>query len=109
MYLGAKKDDPGLQTGVKAVAQYGPSSNIYFNYYGAMIMYQADGPHGEMWNAWNLKMRDHLVQAQVKDGKDKGSWLLEKGHGNKGGRLYNTAMSAMTLQVYYRYPMIYAK
>jgi len=109
MYLGALKEGPGLQAGVKAVAQKGPGSGIYFNYFGAMLMYQADGPDGQMWKVWNLKMRDYLVKAQVKDGKDKGSWMLEKGHGNKGGRLYNTAMSAMTLEVYYRYPMIYAK
>jgi hypothetical protein len=109
MYLGAKKEDPGMQAGVKAVAQMGPGSDIYFNYYGAMLMYQADGPDGEMWKVWNLKMRDKLVKDQVKQGKDKGSWLIDKSHGNKGGRLYNTAMCAMTLEVYYRYMPIYQK
>jgi hypothetical protein len=109
IYLGAKQDDLGLQAGVKAVAQQGPGSSIYFNYYGGMVMYQADGPNGQLWQVWNLKMRDHLVQAQVKSGKDKGSWLLEMDYGNKGGRLYNTAMSAMTLEVYYRYPQVYVK
>ncbi len=113
MYLGAKKEDPGMQAGVQAVAKRGPGKQVYFNYYGAMLMYQADGPDGEMWKKWNLKMRDMLVNAQVKQGKDKGSWFLSGGGhggaGGAGGRVYDTAMCAMTLEVYYRYMPIYQK
>ncbi|NIM07919.1 MAG: hypothetical protein GTO53_01870 [Planctomycetales bacterium] len=110
MYLGARKEDPGLQAGVRAVAKRGPGSQLYFNYYGAMLMYQADGPDGELWKIWNAKMRDYLVKSQVKDGKDKGSWYFRGGHASsKGGRLYATAMAAMTLEVYYRYMPIYQK
>ncbi|NIL97254.1 MAG: hypothetical protein GTO53_06665, partial [Planctomycetales bacterium] len=111
MYLGAKKEDPGLQMGVKAIAKKGPSKNdLYYNYYAAMLMYQADGPDGSMWKIWNAKMRDHLVKSQVKDGKDKGSWHFRGPHGpSHGGRVYSTAMAAMTLEVYYRYMPIYQK
>jgi hypothetical protein len=111
MYLGAKADDPGLQLGVKNISQKGPERNgMYYNYYASMLMYQADGPDGDMWKAWNLKMRDQLINRQVKAGKDKGSWYFTDGHsGQAGGRVYSTAMAAMTLEVYYRYMPIYQK
>jgi hypothetical protein len=110
MYLGAKKEDPGLQMGVKAISDKGPErNNMYYNYYASMLMYQADGPDGDMWQKWNLQMREYLIKTQVKRGKDKGSWYFSGGHGNSGGRVYNTAMAAMTLEVYYRYMPIYQK
>ena len=34
-------------------------------------------------------------------------WRQASGQGHVGGRLYNTAMAVMTLEVYYRYMPLY--
>ncbi|MGB6044449.1 MAG: prenyltransferase/squalene oxidase repeat-containing protein [Pirellulales bacterium] len=107
-YLGASKDDGGLRAGVRTLSNKGPEgSDMYYNYYSSMVMYQNDGPKGDMWTKWNGVMRDQLVNSQVQDGKEKGSWFFAGGHGSDGGRLYNTCLCAMTLEVYYRYLPIY--
>lgn len=107
-YLGWKKDHPGLIGGVKKLSDRGPTQdNMYYNYYGSMVMYQNDGPKGEMWRGWDKKMQAHLLNTQVKQGKEAGSWHFDGGHGDHGGRVYNTALCAMTLEVYYRYLPVY--
>lgn len=116
MYLGMERDNPGLERGVKLLARSGPdisasgSANIYFNYYATQVLHQYDGPDGDMWRTWNEKMRDTLIETQGKKGHETGSWFFNGDHGSKtGGRLYCTAMSAMTLEVYYRYMPIYSQ
>ncbi|NIL97667.1 MAG: hypothetical protein GTO62_11190, partial [Planctomycetales bacterium] len=111
MYLGTRKEDPGLQLGVASIAERGPlRNNMYYNYYASMLLYQADGPDGQRWKEWNVRMREFLIQTQVKRGKDQGSWYFHGGHGPRaGGRVYCTAMAAMTLEVYYRYMPLYQR
>ena len=107
MYLGWKKDHPAITKGVSYIAESGPSGDMYYNYYATQVMRHYGG---EKWEAWNAKMRDKLVNAQVKDGIEQGSWFagLNEGHGgDQGGRLYVTAMSTMILEVYYRHLPIY--
>jgi hypothetical protein len=52
---------------------------------------------------------DYFINSQTKVGNDRGSWYFNGGgHGAKaGGRVYCTAMAAMTLEVYYRYLPVY--
>lgn len=55
-------------------------------------------------------MRDELVRTQVVDeGPAIGSWTpLQRGTTDvAGGRLFTTALSTMTLEVYYRYLPLY--
>lgn len=107
MYLGWKKDNPALQEGVKFLSNKGPSKNdCYYNYYATQILHHWQG---EEWTKWNNVMRDQLVGSQVKDGVDKGSWWTNPPHASKGGRLYETAMNCMTLEIYYRYLPLYSK
>ena len=107
-YLGTKKGDPGLRMGVEWLASQGPTpSDMYYNYYASMVMYQNDGPKGDLWKGWNRVMRDRLINTQKKAGNDRGSWHFSGNHGDTGGRLYNTALAAMTLEVYYRYMPVY--
>ncbi len=108
MYLGWKHDNEALKDGVKYLAATGPSkTNMYYNYYATQVLRQFEG---EYWEAWNKEMRDHLVNSQAKDGPAKGSWYFEGGHGaERGGRLYNTSLATMILEVYYRHLPIYQK
>jgi len=108
MYLGWKKDHEALQRGVARLAKEGPSfRNAYRDYYAAQVMFQTTGAKGEVWEKWNTKMRDTLVEMQAKDGHEFGSWAPRGGHGERAGRLYSTSMSTMILEVYYRHMPIF--
>jgi len=54
-------------------------------------------------------MRDQLVATQIKDGAGAGSWNVTDPHGGAGGRIYQTALSLLTLEVYYRHLPIYRR
>ncbi len=105
MYLGWDNKNPALQNGVAYLSQTGPSpNNMYYNYYATQVMHHAGGA---TWPKWNLVMRDSLIKTQLKKGPEKGSWNVTDPHGNTGGRLYQTCLSAMTLEVYYRHLPLY--
>ena len=110
MYLGWKKDHPGIQRGVEFLSASGPSKgNMYYNYYATQVMRHYEG---EKWDKWNVEMRDWLVGSQEKDEKShlSGSWSMKGDHGSDaGGRIYCTSMATMILEVYYRHMPIYAK
>ena len=109
MYLGWTPDHPGITQGVHEMGAIGPShGNMYYNYYATQVMHHfGDDP----WKQWNPRMRDSLVNSQSKAGHTTGSWYFGGGdHGSgKGGRLYCTALAAMTLEVYYRHMPLYRK
>jgi len=107
MYLGWKKDNPALERGVEFFAKKGPTNDLYYDYYATQIMHHMEG---DVWQAWNAKMKKMLLDAQAKEGHDAGSWFksFEGGHGpHKGGRLYCTSLATMILEVYYRHLPIY--
>jgi len=81
---------------------------MYFNYYATQVLHHYEG---ELWTKWNNVMRDQLVNSQSKAGHEAGSWFFGGGdHGSeRGGRVYTTAMSTLTLEVYYRHMPIYRK
>ena len=109
MYLGWKKDNPALQRGVLRLAKAGPNADLYFDYYATQILHHMEG---DVWVAWNTKMRDMLVKSQQTKGHAAGSWFeqFDKGHGpEQGGRLYTTSMATMILEVYYRHLPIYGQ
>jgi hypothetical protein len=80
--------------------------DFYLMYYAALALMQMQN---EAWEKWNAKMREHLIKIQRKEGKLKGSWDPKTKYSNQGGRVYNTAMATLTLEVYYRYLPIYAR
>ncbi|WP_442485128.1 hypothetical protein [Aeoliella sp. SH292] len=82
------------------------STNYYYWYYAALALHHAqnDGSAARhTWNRWNDRMKRELVNAQVTDGSNAGSWSPNTVWGGYGGRVYTTAMAAMCLEVYYRY------
>ncbi len=78
----------------------GPS-NFYYWYYATLALHQHGG---EPWSRWNAGNRDRIVKLQHTTGHIAGSWDPDESHyGAKGGRIYGTALAALTLEVYYRY------
>ncbi len=106
MYLGWTHDEPALQRGVATLSKMGPTSNAYYNYYATQVMRHWEG---EEWEKWNNVMRDKLVNSQATQGHEAGSWKPAGHHSERGGRLYETSMSTMILEVYYRHLPIYRK
>lgn len=105
MYLGWGPDSSPLRMGVKYLSEHGPStSDMYFNYYATQVMHHFGGP---LWEPWNEKMREHLIQMQATQGHESGSWYFRNRHTDPGGRLLVTALAVMTLEVYYRHMPIY--
>jgi hypothetical protein len=78
--------------------------NLYYWYYATLGMYQLQDAH---WRQWNESIRSALVSRQVKEGPLAGSWDTNDLWGGHGGRVYTTAMAALTLEVYYRFLPIY--
>jgi hypothetical protein len=105
-YLGAKRDSPMLAGGMGYLLNHLPDdgfSNIYYWYYATQVMHNMSGYE---WDTWNRKMRDLLVRTQVRSVHEcaNGSWAPEKdAWGRSGGRLMQTSLSALTLEIYYRY------
>ncbi|MEM7232713.1 MAG: hypothetical protein AAF517_11085, partial [Planctomycetota bacterium] len=75
--------------------------NFYYWYHASYALFQHGG---NAWNAWNKKLLSALVPAQRQDGGcETGSWDPVGEWANRGGRVYSTALAAMTLEVYYRF------
>ncbi len=101
MYTGWTRQHDGIKGGIKFLVKEGPSkTNLYFNYYATQCLHNWDG--GE-WYDWNKAMRDYLIATQATQGHEAGSWWFDDEKTKAGGRLYNTCMAIMTLEVYYRY------
>jgi hypothetical protein len=106
MYLGWTPEIPALEKGVEFLRETGPSpNNLYYNYYATQVLHHWGGAP---WTAWNDVMRDQLVETQIQEGDAAGSWRPTGDHGSgPGGKLYQTCLSVMTLEVYYRYMPMY--
>jgi hypothetical protein len=107
-YLGVARDDPAMIEGREYLLANLPDANlqrdIYYWYYATLAMHNFMGPE---WDRWNRQMRRTLISTQcTKGGCEEGSWDPERptvDTWSQAGRLYVTAMSTLTLEVYYRY------
>ncbi len=83
------------------------SIDMYYWYYGTLAMFQVDG---KPWKTWRAAMDKAIVQSQRKDTDwclYKGSWDPIGPWGHDGGRVYSTALMAMCMAVYFRYPQVF--
>ncbi len=107
MYMGWRNDNEHLREGVEYLSSVGPHRrDIYYNYYATQVMHHWGG---ELWTKWNDVMREQLVRTQIQDGAAAGSWPATNSHGNAGGQLYETTLSILTLEVYYRHLPLYRR
>ena len=110
---GAKRGDPLMVEGSEYFLAHLPERsfrNLYYWYYATQVMHNVND---QQWDVWNRKMRRLLVETQNvntsscafgswdPDGPAKDQW------GGQGGRLMMTSLSALTLEVYYRYLPLY--
>jgi len=103
-----KKADARVRNGAELVGRDVPSLepakvDYYAWYYAALALFQFDGPDGALWNKWSKGMVQALVKSQSSMGCEAGSWDPADRWGCEGGRVYATAINALTLEVYYRF------
>jgi hypothetical protein len=81
--------------------------HYYYWYYATLALSQM---RGEAWEKWNAQIQEFLRRTQQRGGEEDGSWDTNSKYGSRGGKVYTTAINALTLEVYYRYlPMYKAK
>ncbi len=95
--------------GISNLKRYPPGKmrNMYYYYYATQVMHHFGH---EDWKAWNEVMRADLVKRQdkSKDPRVSGSWSpVGDRHAGAGGRLMETSLCLLTLEVYYRYLPLY--
>ena len=110
-YLGAHRDDGCIREGKGFLMAHSADMaqrNLYYWYYATQVMHNLPGPD---WDAWNRKMRKMLIDSQCREGCATGSWDPDKPArdmwGVQGGRIMDTSLAALTLEVYYRHAPLF--
>ena len=111
IFAGQRRSSPVIKKGVEYIMKRLPewkpqrrkqakAINFYYWYYGSYALFQYGG---KPWRIWNQAMKRALLTSQRVGGCADGSWDPISQWGIKGGRVYSTALGAMTLEVYYRF------
>ena len=109
-FLGLSRDHPACnETGdflLTELPGQGGKPNDYYWYYGTLAMYQLQGDY---WRQWNAALQKTLLDRQIKEGPLAGAWDTDTVWGGYGGRIYTTAIAALSLEIYYRFLPLYAE
>ena len=108
-YLGWSRDHQPLRNGIDALLLDAPFDlarrDVYYWYYATQVLHHYGG---DPWQRWNDVMRVELPSAQVKSGRENGSWPPQQDRwGQNSGRLFQTCLSIYCLEVYYRHMPLY--
>jgi hypothetical protein len=75
--------------------------DYYFWYYGTTALFQVGG---RRWKEWQAGLTHAVAEQQRPDGDAHGSWDPQHDPwGGQGGRVYATALQALTLEAFNRY------
>jgi len=80
--------------------------DLYYWHFGTLAAFQAGGT---TWKTWNEAMVPVITAHQRTDGDEAGSFDPVGPWGIDGGRVYATALMALCLETYYRYPRLTPK
>ena len=87
------------EAGAPAWGANGESVDLYYWYYGTQATFNQDG---DVWARWNNGMKKALTENQCKQGDDTGSWPVAGDFSNQWGRVGQTAMGCLCLDVYFQ-------
>jgi hypothetical protein len=108
-FLAAENAPTALDEGAAYVMEERPqqqAANYYYWYYGTLAMFQRQG---DDWRRWNAALQAELLARQRWDGPAAGSYDPDDLWGGYGGRVYSTALAALSLEVYYRYLPVHGR
>jgi hypothetical protein len=94
-----------------APVKHGSRIDFYYWYYGTYALYQCNTPEipkgKAAWKAWEDTLIGTIAEKQQREGERKGSWDPQfDPWGREGGRVYSTAILALTMEVFYRYDSV---
>ncbi|WP_153555867.1 prenyltransferase/squalene oxidase repeat-containing protein [Roseimaritima sediminicola] len=116
MYGGWRRDHPAMKSGADYLAQSlpaigtpeNPRRDTYYWYYATQVMFHMGGQH---WQNWNQALNPTLIDSQVREGPNAGSWEplgeVPDRWSVHAGRVYVTTMNLLSLEVFYRHLPIY--
>ncbi|MHC4778022.1 MAG: hypothetical protein ACYTFG_05525 [Planctomycetota bacterium] len=81
----------------------GGTIDMHYWHWGTLASFQVGRQY---WKRWNEPMKNALVPTQKREGCENGSWDPVGAWGKAGGRVYATALNALTLQIYHRYKRV---
>ncbi|MHC4599097.1 MAG: hypothetical protein ACYS47_08840 [Planctomycetota bacterium] len=104
------RGDPAILAGADLLKAMVPKWSVsegtidmYYWYWGTQACFQLGR---SSWKAWNEPMKNSLVPTQKREGCENGSWDPVGAWGSMGGRVYATALNALTMEIYYRYARV---
>lgn len=111
LYMGQPKRLPVIQGGLRFITEdmpenYGPkwlekgAMDNYMWYHAAQVGFLCGG---EPWEYWNEGLRKVLVENQVKEGAERGSWPNARFRWGNRCEIFGTVMNTLVLETYYRY------
>lgn len=102
--LGHSRDEARMKESAAFILSQPPvwdgAAPTYHWYYATLALFQQQG---DEWDRWNRQLSPILVEHQRRDGSAAGSWDPQDEWSKLGGRLYQTAVCTLSLEVYYRY------
>jgi hypothetical protein len=107
--IGVSREEPRMSGSVEYVLEHPPHwddrPNTYYWYYATLALFQHQG---DAWTRWNDALKQVLLAHQRTSGPAAGSWDPHDNWSRIGGRVYQTALCTLCLEVYYRYLPMYA-
>ncbi|MFC1587060.1 prenyltransferase/squalene oxidase repeat-containing protein [Planctomycetota bacterium] len=114
VFCGQKITNPAIRGGITHLTKDLPEWNeragsVDYNYwyFGTLATFQVGGGS---WKAWNKTLKDAVVERQRtrEDGCAWGSWDPQPAKwGERGGRVYATAINLLIMEIYYRYDKVF--
>jgi hypothetical protein len=106
--LGRSSEEPRMRESAAliegALPAWDSNQHSYYWYYGTLAAFQHQGA---LWSRWNPAIKRELLGHQNREGRRAGSWDPEDRYSLLGGRVYQTALCTLMLEVYYRYLPMY--
>ncbi len=107
--LGADRTENAMSASagflVSELPDWNSEPNTYYWYYATLALYQYGGQY---WEVWNEALTEQLLEHQADHGAAAGSWAPNDQWAMVGGRVYQTALCTLMLEVYYRYLPLYS-
>jgi len=108
LFLGLPVEHPAVHEALEMIGRHLPDRrqpNAYTWYYATLASFHCGG---DQWDRWNRGLQAAALPLQRQDGGDlAGSWDPDPFWGGHGGRVYSTALMALSLEVYYRQAPIF--
>jgi len=116
LYFGWQRGQPEMTAGADYLLQHLPAPgtkdatlrDTYYWYYSTQVLFHMGG---ERWKKWNSTLYPMLIETQVTEGPNAGSWDPYQPTADLwakyGGRLYVTTLNLLSLEVNYRHLPLY--